>query len=185
MGIFDTLRRPTLKRTAQKLYLKVVEQARRPEFYLRCGAPDTIDGRFDMIVLHAFLLMRRLKRNRAPSDSLAQALFDCMFANMDENLREMGVGDMGVGRRVKDMARAFYGRVAAYESGLDGDDRVLGDALRRNLFRGITPDENAIEAMVGYVRREAAALDDVEFDSLLAGDVAFGAAPELREEATR
>ena len=126
------------ERAAHDLYTAIIEQSRQPVFYTQAAVPDSLDGRFDLIVLHAFLVMRRL--NRIPADqmtaarALSQALFDLMFDDMDQNLRELGAGDMSVGKKVKHMARAFYGRVAAYEDGLNGDDGVLGSALLRNLY---------------------------------------------------
>jgi len=104
---------------AVALYKCIVEQARQPDFYTHHGVPDSLDGRFDMIVLHTFLVMRRLRTIASQAaGQLSQDLFDLLFADMDSNLREIGVGDLGVGKRVKKMAQAFYGRVEAYEAGL-------------------------------------------------------------------
>ncbi len=174
LGLFRGSR---VRETARTLYITVVEQARRPGFYRDCGVPDTVDGRFDMIAMHAFLLLRRLRRDHGQTADLAQALFDLMFADMDQNLREMGVGDLGVGRRIKTMAKAFYGRLGAYEAGLAGDDQALADALRRNLFRKTNPQEGDVAALARYMRREAAALDALGLDRLMAGEVRFGPAP--------
>jgi cytochrome b pre-mRNA-processing protein 3 len=162
---------------ARRLYLSLVAQARQPGFYLRCRVPDTVDGRFDMILLHAFLVLRRLKRDHPRTADLAQAVFDLMFADMDRNLREMGVGDLAVGRRVKAMAAAFYGRIAAYEAGLDDGEAALAEALRRNLFRKANPTPADIDAVAAYVRREARALDAQPLASLMAGMVSFGPPP--------
>ncbi|MEE8145852.1 MAG: ubiquinol-cytochrome C chaperone family protein, partial [Kiloniellales bacterium] len=102
------------EKTARLLYDCIVGQARRPEFFRECGLPDTLDGRFDVLVLHVFLVMHRLKQDRGRTADLSQALFDILFQDMDESLRELGAGDMGIGRRIKAMAEGFYGRVAAY-----------------------------------------------------------------------
>ncbi|HEX7007778.1 MAG TPA: ubiquinol-cytochrome C chaperone family protein [Alphaproteobacteria bacterium] len=156
--------------SAHALYLALVGQAREPGFYGVWGVPDSLDGRFDMIVLHAFLVMRRLKTAGTAGAALAQALFDVMFSDMDQNLRELGVSDLAVGRRVKVMARGFYGRVKAYEEGLARtDDDVLAAALRRNLFADAQPGPDQVAAMAGYVRAAAAALDVQATDELLAG----------------
>ncbi len=162
---------------AGRLYLGVVAQAREPAFYTAMGVPDTVDGRFDMITLHAWLVLRRLKGEAGRPADTAQALFDTMFDDMDHNLREMGAGDLGVGRRVKTMARAFYGRLAAYDEGLAGDDDALATALGRNLYRGADPGADTLAALAGYVRREAAALARQPLDDLLAGRVEFGPPP--------
>ena len=115
-----------MQEAAAALYRSVVEKARFPRFYSGAGVPDTLDGRFELIALHAFMVLRRLQgRSGTNRQSLAQALFDTMFADMDRSLREMGAGDLGVGRRVKFMASSFLGRVKAYEGGLDNGDEAL------------------------------------------------------------
>src|ERR1700752_3618558 len=98
---------------AELAYARVVEQARQPGFFTDCGVPDTIDGRFELICLHAFLYLHRLKREGKRGAPLGQRFFDTMFADFDRSLREMGTGDLSVGREVKRMAQGFYGRVAA------------------------------------------------------------------------
>jgi cytochrome b pre-mRNA-processing protein 3 len=158
---------------AERAYCLVVEQSRRPEFFTTLGVPDTLDGRFEVICLHAFLYLRRLKTEGAPA--AAQHFFDAMFADFDRSLREIGTGDLSVGRQIKRMAEAFYGRVRAYDAGLDGDDEPLRAALARNLYgtASATPDQLALAA--AYLRREATALAAQPSASLLAGDVSFGA----------
>ena len=168
---------------ARRLYVSVVKQARQPGFYLSCGVPDTADGRFDMILLHAFLLLRRIKRDHDRTADLGQAFFDLMFADMDQNLREMGLGDLAVGKRVKGMAAAFYGRIQAYEDGLAGDETTLVDSLRRNLYRKTEPDDSQLSTVSDYMRREAARLDHMDTGRLLAGELDFGAAPAEPEKA--
>jgi len=151
------------------LYGAIVAAARNPAFYAEWGVPDTLDGRFELIALHAFLAIRRLKQ-AGDNAAFAQALFDTMFADLDRNLREMGVGDLSVGRQVKTMAKAFYGRVVAYERGLAGSDS-LDDALRRNLYGTVVPNVTQIAAAAAYVRRQAQALDAAPVGSLLAGEL--------------
>ena len=168
------------RRSARDLYQSVVLQARRPEFYLNCGVSDSVDGRFDMIALHAFLLLHRLKRDHERTADLAQNFFDTMFEDMENNLREMGAGDLGVSRRVKAMAKAFYGRIAAYEAGLAGGDEILADALLRNLFRQRGPEDPG--AMCRYMRAEAEALDAMDVERLLEGEVAFGPPPGKKND---
>lgn len=155
-------------------YRRIVERAREPVFYTDWGVPDTLDGRFELLALHAFLVFNRLKRDRAATEAFAQALFDTMFADLDRGLREMGVGDLGVGRRVKEMATGFYGRVAAYDKGL-ADAAALGAALRRNLFGTTDPSEAQLTRTATYVVRQASALLAQPVAELLAGEVAFAA----------
>lgn len=158
---------------AGRLYEAMVAQARRPEFYLHCAVPDTLDGRFDLLVLHAFLLLHRLRAGGREAARLAQTVFDLMFADMDSNLRELGVSDLAVGHRVKAMARALYGRIAAYEPGLEDAGR-LEDALRRNLYRGAPVPSAAVSAMARYVRTQAAELAAQPMQQFLSGRVLFG-----------
>jgi cytochrome b pre-mRNA-processing protein 3 len=116
------------------LYAAIVAAARQPKFYADWRVPDTIDGRFDMMVLHVFLVLERLKTIGADAAPLAQALTDRFFAEMDAALREVGVGDLSVGKKVRKMAEAFYGRVSAYSS---ADADGLKDAIARNIFAGV------------------------------------------------
>lgn len=161
---------------AESLYTAIVAQARRPEFYAALGVPDSVDGRFDMIALHMFLVLHRLKDAGEEATAASQELFDAMFQDMDRNLREMGAGDLGVGRRVRAMAEGLYGRIAAYEDGLGGDDAVLAAALRRNVFGTVNdpgPPVRALSALCGYVRAAATALAAQDIGRLVAGEVAF------------
>jgi cytochrome b pre-mRNA-processing protein 3 len=164
--------------TANALYNTLVAQARQPGFYLAGDVPDTLDGRFDMIVLHAFLVMRRLRDGGASGEALSQALFDEMFADMDRSLREMGVGDMGIGRRVRAMGKAFMGRVKAYEEGLEQGGTALEEALARNLYRSGPPAAGAVDRIAAYVRREVAELKAQPLAALMAGEITFGTPPQ-------
>jgi cytochrome b pre-mRNA-processing protein 3 len=151
-----------------------VEQARQPVFFSGYGVPDTLDGRFELICLHAFLYLHRLKAERPQSSRFSQDLFDRMFADFDRSLREMGVGDLSVGKHVKQMARAFYGRILSYESALAGDDSGLAAALSRNLFGTACASTYDARAMASYVRRAVNRLRDQPAYDLLAGRVCFG-----------
>lgn len=181
MGLSGLFKRSKYKDQAHGLYLAVVEQARRPAFYRRCGAPDTLDGRFEMILIHAVMLLRRLRDEGRAGTGLGQAVFDVMLDDMDQSLREMGVGDLAVGRRVKAMARAFFGRAAAYEAALSAADEDAGEALMaalgRNLFGTVSVDAGKVAAMAGYMRGVSARLEDQSGAELLAGAVSFGEAP--------
>jgi len=160
------------REAARALYIAIVAQARRPEFYVQGAVPDTLDGRFDLLALHVFLVLHRLRAEGGETAGLAQTLFDLMFADMDQNLRELGVGDMSVGRKVKTMAKALYGRIAAYEPGLN-DAALLADALGRNLYRGRPPETGVLDRVQRYVRATAAALAGQGVETLMAGQVRF------------
>lgn len=177
-----SLFRPNPERiAAERAYLRIVEQARRPGFFLNGGVPDTVDGRFELVCLHAFLYLHRLKGEQPRSARLGRRFSAVMFADFDRSLREMGTGDLSVGREVKRMAEGFYGRFAAYEEGLAADDSVLRAALARNLFGTTTAAPAKLSAMAAYVRDQAAALRRQPTGALLAGDIAFGDPPVAPE----
>jgi cytochrome b pre-mRNA-processing protein 3 len=164
---------------AADLYLAVVEQARRPEFYNALGVPDTLDGRFELIVLHAFIVLNRLRKIGDEGAQIGQLLFDQMFADMDRNLREMGVGDLSVGKQVKRMAQRFYGSVHAYEDGLaEADGSQLQAALERNIYGLSGPARTRVTALSGYLRREVEAAAEIDDAELLAGRIRFGSLPD-------
>ncbi len=177
MAFIGLFRRPAAYDAAAALYAALVAQSRRPEFYARCGVPDTVDGRFEMIAVHAFLLLSRLKSAADAPAGLAQALFDAMFEDMDRSLREMGAGDLGVGRRVKAMAKSFYGRIASYERGVAAPAGELEAALTRNLYGTVEADPEDAAVLAAYIRRESAALSGQPIADLGAGRVSFGPPP--------
>lgn len=160
-----------LQRPAEALYGSVVEQARHPAFYTDYGVTDGFEERFDMLVLHAYLVIRRL--TGAGEGALAQEFFDALFFDMDRTLRAMGVGDMSVGKRIKDMIRAFYGRTAAYDEALANPASAgLAAALARNVYGA---EAECLEAMrlARYVSAAAAALAAQAPGELAAGHVGF------------
>jgi cytochrome b pre-mRNA-processing protein 3 len=155
-------------------YAAAVAQARLPAFYTAYGVPDTLDGRFEMITVHVFLILHRL-RNADETEPFRQALFDLLFADMDRGLREIGVGDLSVGREVKRMATGFYGRAAAYQAGLAGE-ALLETGLLRNLYGTVeAPAAEQVAAMATYLREQAAALADTPLPAITAGEIRFGA----------
>lgn len=168
---------------AYAIYGALVSQARSRELYLNAGVPDTIEGRFEMVMLHVFLILRRLKAasgaDVAPAKAFGQRIFDIFFDDMDQTLREIGVGDLSVGKKIKALASSFYGRVAAYDEGLDASDdpSVLEAALRRNVFPEMEPPVAEVEALAAYVRDVRAALDAEPITGLLKGKAVFAALP--------
>jgi cytochrome b pre-mRNA-processing protein 3 len=158
--------------TIDSLYGVIVAQARVPDFYEEFGVADSVDGRFELIVLHVALLTRRLRREPEGA-ALASALVDRFGRDMDDNLREMGVGDLTVPKKMKRMFEALYGRTRIYQSALDetGSD-TLEAALARNVFGG---RGGAVAALAAYVRRAAGELDAAEGGQILTGQLAFPA----------
>jgi len=160
------------------LYGAAVAAARDPYLYASIGVPDTLDGRFDLVGLHAFLLIRRLRHAAEPGPALAQAVFDAMFADMDINLRELGVGDMTIGKRVRAMWEAFHGRAAVYEAAMaEPDDARLAEAIARNVWRGEAPAGGAA-ALARLMRAQGGHLAEQAMETLKRGEVGFLAAAE-------
>src|ERR1700682_3201497 len=150
--MFTLFRTTPVREAAERAYGRIVEHARQPGFFIDGGVPDTLDGRFELVCLHAFLYLHRLKAERPEASQLCQSFFDRMFADFDRALREIGTGDLSVGKQVKRMARAFFGRIRAYEEGLAGDDSALSAALARNLFGTVYQSTPAAGAMAHYLR---------------------------------
>lgn len=175
--VFSRLfKRDAAKEGAQALYLALATQARAPYFYAVAGVPDSLDGRFDAVALHAFLVLNRLKReDDALAASLAQNLVDMFVEDMDRSVRELGVGDMGVARRVKQMAQALYGRAAVYEQAVAAaDDGALMQALARNLYGTCeTHDDAKIALAARYVRDSVDVLASQPLARLAQGRIDF------------
>ncbi len=172
--ILRAFRRHRQDHTIQALYGAIVAQARSVAFYARYGVPDTVEGRFEVIVLHLVLVMTRLGGDQAPGrgggpqNEIGQQLFDVFCRDLDDNLREMGVGDMAVPRRMRAFGEAFYGRKAAYTAALgDAGNTALEKALARNIFGMAAADDRAI-ALARYARAAAIGLGAMPEDELLA-----------------
>jgi cytochrome b pre-mRNA-processing protein 3 len=160
--------RMPLRGTIEAIYGMIVTQAREPSFYRELTVPDTVNGRFDLLVLHLWMVLRRLKLLEGGS-RLCQALFDRFCDDMDANLREMGVGDLTVPKRMQAFGEAFYGRTAAYDLALSEGTDPLAQALCRNILNG-EPIENARRlaryaeaAMAGFAALDDAALRSASF----------------------
>lgn len=157
---------------ASDLYQAAVEKARDPVFYRDLGVPDTVNGRFDLVVIHLMLVFRQLRKGEPATQGVGEALLKLLFADMDQSLREMGVGDMSVGKHVKKMAKAFYGRAEAYEAGLDGAPELLPQALAENLYRHNAPPADALNVLGAYMNRIDAHLA-IQTGEIAAGRVNF------------
>ncbi len=163
---------------AYKLYQATVDQARKAVFYEMWGVPDTPLGRFDAIALHCFLVLNRLKDDAATT-SFAQKYSGAIFDDMDRNLREMGVGDLSVGKKVRKLAEGFYGRSAAYAKALEDGESHVAETLGRNLYGGdgTGPEAVVLDAVAAYVRGSVQALESQSLDELMAGRVTFAVLP--------
>jgi cytochrome b pre-mRNA-processing protein 3 len=162
--IFRLFRRTQQDEIIASLYGTIVAQARVPAFYRIYGVPDTVNGRFEMVLLHAVLVLWRLEEGPPPARDLGQAVFDRFCRDMDESMREMGVGDLAVPRKMRRIGEAFYGRQAAYRAALAvPDDTPLAVALERNVFAG--GSAAGASRLASYVRAAV---------SRLAGQDGFG-----------
>jgi cytochrome b pre-mRNA-processing protein 3 len=185
MPLFGLLRRRPHERAGFELYGAAVAAARAPALYLRLGVPDSMTGRFDLVALHVALLIQRLREDADPrGPALAQAVFDAMFADMDINLREMGIGDMSIGKRVKRMWEAFHGRALSYAAAMQAaDDPALAAALARNVWEGqVDGAAPGPRALAAIATAQAGHLAGQGMAALLAGRVAFLPAETLVEE---
>jgi cytochrome b pre-mRNA-processing protein 3 len=168
--ILSLFKRSKAVPSVERVYGDIVTAARRPELYSDMGVPDTVMGRFDALALHVALVLRRLSKLPAPADSLAQDVVDRFFADLDAALREIGIGDVTIPKKVKKLGQAFYGRAQAYDQALrdEADAHELEEALARNVLN--KPNEPALAIILAqYVRALVRQFDAVEFESFLDG----------------
>ena len=167
---FRTPRTPH-RGTIEAIYGMIVTQAREPLFYRDLGVPDTVNGRFDLLVLHLWMVLRRLKSLESGGAGVSQALFDHFCDDMDANLREMGVGDLTVPKRMQAFGEAFYGRSAAYDQALDAGAEPLAQALCKNILDG-KEIENA-RRLASYAATAIACLAALDDETLQSGSWRF------------
>ena len=164
---------PPAQGAGRALYASATGQARRPEFYRALGVADTVEGRFEIYSLHVALLLIRLKGQGQIAAQTAQSLFDAYVLSLDDALREMGVSDVKVGRKMKTLGEAFYGRLKAYEDAIEAlpDTAELEALLARTAFEE-RPDHRA-PALAAYVVRAADGLGGQDLQALLQGRAAW------------
>jgi cytochrome b pre-mRNA-processing protein 3 len=168
----------TRRRKAVHLYRRILAQSRLPFFYESFGVADTLDGRFDLLSLHATLVVDRLLKaeDQPEGFKLAQALFDEMFLNLEFAVREIGIGDLAVPRHVKRMMEAFHGRASAYRAALQviEDDSDLKAVLLRNLYAvSGHPNGTALSELTSYVRKSVVSLADLSVGELVRSETIF------------
>ncbi|MCX5577545.1 ubiquinol-cytochrome C chaperone family protein [Kaistia terrae] len=162
---------------AYSLYGAIVAQARQPALYTEFAVPDTLDGRFDMVVLHGFLLFHRLKAESADDRQVGQDVFDIFLKDMDGTLREMGVGDISVPKKLKKMAEAFFGRIRAYDEALlSGDRAKLVDAIERNVFPDGAP-AGVGGRIAGYMEAAVGTLAAQSLPTIFSGKLDYSPLP--------
>lgn len=169
--------RKETKQRAALLYEAILKQARQPFFYERHGVPDTVTGRFELVIIHSFLVWQRVQGEGAQGKHLAQALFDVMFRDLSYALRNIGVGDLAVPHHMKRMMRGYKGRVLAYRDSVEAVDKTyepLMTALRKNLFATVKdPAEENLKFFVGYILGNIASLAGQDTSKCLSGDISW------------
>ena len=171
--IFRALRKAPDKRVANEVYFMVAEASRREPFFVDAGAPDNVEGRFEVLSIHMFLVLRRLKQDGDRARRFSQYLFDAFFNSMDDALRELGVGDMSIGKRIRNMAEAFYGRTGAYDEALEkGDAELLSAAIARNIY-GVEDIPAGANEIARYMMKTDQVLKETGIDDIFKGAFAF------------
>lgn len=161
------------KHTAYMLYKTLVEQARHASFYTEYGVDDTIEGRFDMILLHLFMVDERLNLAGEQYVGLRRNLHEAMVSDIDRSFRELGVGDMSVGKEMKKVGSAWLGRHTAYAAALEdnAEEGALSQAIQKNLYADEAP--GSVETMVNYVMKSRQLLALTELETILEGNLVF------------
>jgi cytochrome b pre-mRNA-processing protein 3 len=175
---FNHFRKPRIapRGTIEAIYGMIVTQAREPLFYRDLGVLDTVNGRFDVLLLHLWLVLQRLK-SLGDGPGLSQALFDHFCNDMDDNLREMGVSDLKVPKRMQAFGEAFYGRTAAYDLALTESREALAQALCKNILNGESIEQ--ARRLAAYAERAMAALAGLDEAALLSASFKFPSPDKL------
>lgn len=174
------------KSRAGEVYVSLVARARHEDFYSNNIVPDTLDGRFEMMVMHLYLIHSRLKETSKEGRRFSQELFDSFIADMDAGLREAGVGDQTVPKRINKMTRVFYGRTGAYDEIFDRDVEVatsLRETISRNLFPSLKDDGNDIKThakkLAVYMMHEHSLLQALSEQEIIQNTAIFNGKPML------
>lgn len=173
--LLDRLFRPrAAEAAARALYAQLVLQARRPALYQAMAVPDTVEGRFELYTLHLVLILERLRAAGGErAAETAQALFDAYLKGLDDALREMGVGDLVVGKKMRRLGEAFYGRGKSYDAAFAAlpDDGALVALLSRTVYEG--HDAARAPELAAYVAHERQVLAAAPLERLLSGDAGW------------
>ena len=179
--ILPLFRRRRRRDTISSLYGAIVAQARLPSFYRDYGVPDTVNCRFDMIVLHLSVLLHRLAAEPEPLKGLGQAVFDHFCQDMDGNLREMGIGDLSVPKEMARIGAAFYGRMQAYQTALAGGGPALTETLSRIVYGEETAEGAGAGRLAAYMREAVGVLAVQKGADFARGEVRFPDPAEIKE----
>ncbi len=175
--MFGLFKRDPNRTLIDKLHGEIMAGVQQTGLYLHCGVPDTFEGRLEMLILHTAATVRRIEQLPAPGPELAQDVMDGVFRHLDGTLREMGVGDITVPKRIKKHAEAFAGRTLSYARALEeSDDAALRLALARNVLRDETrTDAPETHRLAAYARSLEVQLATYELNHFLNGTIGFPA----------
>jgi cytochrome b pre-mRNA-processing protein 3 len=175
--IFSRFRRGASPDTISTLYGMIVAQARLPVFYRNYAVADTVNGRFDLLVLHLSIVLARLWQDPGQDPALkqlGQGVFNRFCEDMDDNLREIGIADLKVPKEMTKMGQAYYGRAQAYQAALDAPgDEALVETITRNIYAGMPPEPSAPQRLAAYMRQAVGELAKLTAAQLVAGEVKF------------
>jgi len=180
--IFSLFRTDPRRASVEELHRRIAAAARDPVLYLRFDVPDTAEGRFESLALHMVLVLRRFRRLSPPAQEIAEGLVDSFFRQLDASLREMGVGDMSVPKRINKLAAGFYDRAAAYDAALDARDPA---ALAKIFGRNFAGSADAASALARYVQAADEALGQDSLETLLGAGPSFVEPGRFAEEGAR
>ena len=155
-------------REVKTFYDNVVSLARNEDLYIKGGVPDTIDGRFELIILHCHLYIKKLISLGNEEKLFSQNLINYMITDFDRSLREIGVGDLSVGKKIKFMVSAYYGRANAYDRAIKDNNKTLGDVLKKNLYGTNKPKSDEVTYMKKYIKNFINILNSTKDDNVKA-----------------
>ncbi len=173
------------KRTAQNLYGSIVAQARHEPFYTDYGVPDTLEGRFELLVIHVFIMLEGLRRSDGSEHELARHLVDMFIADMDATMRELGVGDVTVPKKIRVLAEVFFDRLRAYRAAVgDGGQNAIKPLLERHVYGALATQSDLAQALASYMVRTIGQVKRTPLEELL--DKGFDGVPAAlgRHDAT-
>lgn len=174
LALFDRKKRKENQRVVASLYETLTAAGRRPVFYEAMNVPDTVMGRFEMLAVHVILLLRRTAKGDMAVQAIGQDIVDEFFTDIDHSIRELGIGDISVPKKMKKFARMFYGRMNAYDEAIiANDEKALADALCRNIHPGGTPEGAAMSGLAAYLLAADRRLANLDDASIARGDLVF------------
>ena len=151
INLLKKIKSKKIESELEDYYNNIVLLARDKRLYIQGGVPDTIDGRYELIILHCHLFVNRLIISGLEEKKFAQKLINYMFRDFDRSLREIGVGDLSVGKKIKFMVSSYYGRANTYQKALNKNSQIIDKALKNNLYGTIIPNQNELEYMKIYI----------------------------------